>query len=485
MQAHRRLPAEAPPLRVYLDRIQARADLDFYEQTIRPALLGSRWLILLATPDAAPRDTGETDWIAREIADFTAARGVARIRVVHAGGAALPALPGDLAPRLAAAQEIDLRGLFSPLPRARAQEDWESLLATLFDLSPDQMPRLRREEERARRNLLAGLAGALAGAAVFATALSGFAIYRAAETRRIVERTAAVMGGTLDPYQVGACDGMEALWAAGATRRAGPAMRCRVAAADTLFDAGDGAAARRAMGSWDSFLATLPHTGPDLAQELASARHLFELTLIQYDHHDATGDWLGGAVTPPGLPTLTRTLDEVARALTAVPDLDEARTTLDAVLWPMLDHLETAGDTAAARALMIRAARMLEPQAETRRAIGGSTDDDWLTAYGLLARRIAFFERAAGALETADTWSQRAVDSFAAFAQNGPDTLYQRGLAEMVRGQVLDTLGQDPGPPYALAVTHVQAALDGAPPDWATASDAADTLAWLSRNRAP
>jgi hypothetical protein len=60
------------PLGIYLDTMYERATNDFYEGVTRPALVGSRYLIVVATPDAAGRGSGSPDWMRREIDDFEA-----------------------------------------------------------------------------------------------------------------------------------------------------------------------------------------------------------------------------------------------------------------------------------------------------------------------------------------------------------------------------------------------------------------------------
>ena len=58
-------------LRVYLDTAYERGPSDFYELNIKPAVLSSRFLLVVATPDALGRLGGE-DWIVREVSDFVA-----------------------------------------------------------------------------------------------------------------------------------------------------------------------------------------------------------------------------------------------------------------------------------------------------------------------------------------------------------------------------------------------------------------------------
>lgn len=143
-QAHRRLPLKRPPLRVYVDKVYARATEDFYRDEIQPALLGSRWLIVLATPSATLR--AGTDWMAREIAEYEAAHGIGRIRVVRASGRELADIPHQLLARMPNAQDINLTGLLSFFPPQATREDWLTLVATLFDLPDSAMPGLRRLE---------------------------------------------------------------------------------------------------------------------------------------------------------------------------------------------------------------------------------------------------------------------------------------------------------------------------------------------------
>jgi hypothetical protein len=50
-------------LSVYLDTAYERATSDFYQLNIKPALLSSRFLIVVATPDATRRPGGMEDWI--------------------------------------------------------------------------------------------------------------------------------------------------------------------------------------------------------------------------------------------------------------------------------------------------------------------------------------------------------------------------------------------------------------------------------------
>lgn len=167
-------------LNVFLDTVYERGTDDFYERNIRPALLSSRRLIVLATPDAILRPDGD-DWIQREIQEFRAQRGSENILVVRAAGDFLAQLPGDLDVTTPNIQIIDLRSdgfwsAVSPLRSSRLADEWIKLVAPLFDVLPEDMPRLRREQELAQQRILATATGGIAGAIAFAAAFSWYAL---------------------------------------------------------------------------------------------------------------------------------------------------------------------------------------------------------------------------------------------------------------------------------------------------------------------
>ncbi|MBP5089158.1 toll/interleukin-1 receptor domain-containing protein [Pseudomonas chlororaphis] len=167
-------------LKVFLDTVYERGADDFYERNIRPALLSSRHLIVLASPDAISRP-GSDDWIQREIQDFRAHRGTENILVVRTAGELFEKLPGDLDITAPNIQIIDLRrsgffSMMSPLHTSRLADEWIKLVAPLFDVPTADMPRLRREQELAQQRVLAMVLGGSAGAIAFAVALSWYAL---------------------------------------------------------------------------------------------------------------------------------------------------------------------------------------------------------------------------------------------------------------------------------------------------------------------
>jgi hypothetical protein len=80
-------------LRIYPDAAYERGATDFFENTIRPALLASRFLIVVATPDAVLRPNGQDDWIAREIDEFSRGPNGHNLLLVRGAGASTGLCP--------------------------------------------------------------------------------------------------------------------------------------------------------------------------------------------------------------------------------------------------------------------------------------------------------------------------------------------------------------------------------------------------------
>lgn len=139
-------------LRIYLDTAYERGTEDFYEQSIRPALLAAHYLIVIATPDAVARPQGTSDWIQREVHDFAETPQYRNVLVVRGAGDASVPLPADLNQRFPNA-EIILRGAslwtrLTPMLSGRLAHEKLKLVAPLLGIPPNQMPALRMEEER-------------------------------------------------------------------------------------------------------------------------------------------------------------------------------------------------------------------------------------------------------------------------------------------------------------------------------------------------
>src|SRR5262245_19360444 len=103
-------PSGARKLSIYLDSAYERSTTDFYEQEIRPALLASKHLIVVSTPDALNVRPHGRDWILREIEEFEATPRGASIVAVRGAGALDDPLPGALLDRHPNIEIVDLRG---------------------------------------------------------------------------------------------------------------------------------------------------------------------------------------------------------------------------------------------------------------------------------------------------------------------------------------------------------------------------------------
>jgi hypothetical protein len=172
--------ASVGKLRVYLDTIYERATNDFFERVTLPALMSSRHLVVVATPDAAARDPGTNDWMRREIDAFEAGPNQGNIIVVRAAGEFAEPLPGDLAQRYPNIEIIDMRGygalaFLNPAKASRLADETVKLVAPLLGLTLDDMPALRREEERRQQVRLGAAAGAAVAVIGAVTAASIFA----------------------------------------------------------------------------------------------------------------------------------------------------------------------------------------------------------------------------------------------------------------------------------------------------------------------
>lgn len=151
---------------VYLDTAYERGTQDFFDHSILPALRASRFLIVLATPDAmTPRADAATDWMQREIEAFSSLPQHEHVIAVRAAGSFEGPLPGGLDQRYPQIELVDLRGagqstLFSPRRGARLQDELLKIAGPLLDVSQLQMPELRREQERRQQMRLGAWTGA-------------------------------------------------------------------------------------------------------------------------------------------------------------------------------------------------------------------------------------------------------------------------------------------------------------------------------------
>lgn len=180
------------PLKIYLDTAFERGTADFYEGTIRPNLLASRWLLVIATPDARLRPQGTEDWIQREVSEFAAGSNGRNVIAVRGAGDFNDPLPADLIQRFPRIEIVDLRGasrfsFLNPARSARLASEKLKLIAPLLDLPDEEMPRLRQEEERRQQTRLGGTSGAVTGVLAAVAGLSVWALQSQYRSQRTLD----------------------------------------------------------------------------------------------------------------------------------------------------------------------------------------------------------------------------------------------------------------------------------------------------------
>lgn len=228
-----RLPRElrhrsVAKLRVYLDTIYEQATNDFFEGVTLPALISSRHLVVVATPDAANRDPTSNDWMRREIEAFEGGPNADNIILIRAAGTFDGPLPGDLARQYPNIEIIDLRGdgplaFLNPAKSSRLADETAKLVAPLFRLTSSDMPALRREEERRLQFRLGSAAGgafAILGAVTLASIFAFISRNNAVDalsrsifaTERTIEAIRSLQAGDVrDNLLASSCDLLDSL----------------------------------------------------------------------------------------------------------------------------------------------------------------------------------------------------------------------------------------------------------------------------------
>jgi hypothetical protein len=186
-------------LRIYLDAAYERGATDFFENSIRPALLSSRFLIVIATPDAVVRSNGQDDWMAREIDEFSRGPNGQNLLLVRGAGDFDGPLPGDLLARFPHIEIIDLRDVgrfwfLNPVRASRISGEKLKLTAPIMGIPPEEMPILRREQERIQQARLGAAAGTALAVFLTISALTVYALISRARATTALESTLAATG---------------------------------------------------------------------------------------------------------------------------------------------------------------------------------------------------------------------------------------------------------------------------------------------------
>ena len=187
-------------LSVYLDTSFERATEDFFENNIKPALLRSRWLIVIATPNALnPRPDGTPNWVEREIDVFSKTPHSQNILIATTNPNLSGPLPAKLHERFPNTEIVNLRDCslarFLVWPRWwRLREELIKIVAPLFDVGVADMPVLRQEERSRRLKLAWSVAFVSLLLLSVMTVLAGWAYreYHLAEENRKAEHRAQV-----------------------------------------------------------------------------------------------------------------------------------------------------------------------------------------------------------------------------------------------------------------------------------------------------
>jgi len=183
-------------LRIYLDTAYERGAADFFENTIKPALLASRFLIVVATPDAALRGSGGDDWIAREIDEFTCGPNGQNLLLVRGAGAFGGPLPGDLSRCFPHIEIVDLRDVgrfwyLNLLRASRIADEKLKLIAPVAGVAAQDMPALRREQERIQQSRIGAAAGVSLALLVTISSLTTYALISRYQATTALESTLA------------------------------------------------------------------------------------------------------------------------------------------------------------------------------------------------------------------------------------------------------------------------------------------------------
>lgn len=158
----RRLRARGKtPLRAYQDVTFERVTDDLWENNVKPALLASRYLAVVITPSAFLQTNEKPSWVEQELREFLELPQKRNVFVVQTRREGV-ALPADLRNRLSNIIGVDIQHARRPWTRILRQgelrERVRTVAASLYDIAPEEMPLLRLEEERAKRNIATAFA---------------------------------------------------------------------------------------------------------------------------------------------------------------------------------------------------------------------------------------------------------------------------------------------------------------------------------------
>ncbi len=184
-----------PRIRIYRDTELERVTPAIWQERIRPALVRSRFFLLVLTPSVLePLESGEPNWVMREVREFLQLPQCANFLLTRAHGPDnLPNLP-ELAARFPEPGWVDIRPLATSWRRlfkiSEARDKLTALAVPALGIADKDIPSFNRLAEREKRRVAWRVAGVSLVLLLLVSVLALVALSRRNEARR--QRTTAL-----------------------------------------------------------------------------------------------------------------------------------------------------------------------------------------------------------------------------------------------------------------------------------------------------
>lgn len=177
-------------LKIFVDSYQGRPSSDYWEETIKPALLKSRWLVVIVTSSVFdPLPDGEPNWVIREIETYLDSPQAANIIPIYSRELRVRRLPQILSDRFPRIQTFDLASRDRIMPRLPLLEEPAlfsliSVVSEIRGVSTASREQLFREGSRRRLFRVGWLSASGLAVAVVLVAMAIVAIVNGVEAIR-------------------------------------------------------------------------------------------------------------------------------------------------------------------------------------------------------------------------------------------------------------------------------------------------------------